>query len=85
MTLYHILWDHWEGKPAPQLVEEDMKNGKMTQYGLFAGGGRGYAVVDVSSELELLQLAAKYREHGVHVLSAEPVISFEQVKKLLGQ
>lgn len=83
MTLYHILWDHWEGKPAPQLVEADMKSGKMKEYGLFAGGSRGYAVADVDNELELIQLAAKYREHGVRILSVEPVIPFDQVKRLL--
>ena len=82
MALYHVLWDHWEGEPALQLVKDDIKSGKFKEFGLFAETGRGYAVIHVESELELLQLASKYREHGVHMLSAEPVISFDQIEKL---
>lgn len=85
MTLYHILWDHWQGEPALQLLKDDMKRGKIKEYGLFAGTGRGYGVIDVDNELELLQLASKYREHGVRVLSAEPVIPVDQVEKLLSR
>lgn len=84
MTLYHILWDHWEGEPAVQLVKDHMKSGKIREYGLFAGTGRGYAVVDVGSELELLRLASEFRKHGVRVLGAEPMIPFDQVEKIVG-
>lgn len=70
--------------PVPRLVKDGMKSGQIGGEELFAGSGRGYSVVDVRSEPEQLQLAAKYREYGVHVLSAEPVIPFDQVKKGLG-
>ena len=79
MTRYLVLWDHWEGKSALELVKDDTKNGKLKDFGLFAGTGRGYALWDVSNELELLQFARKYREYGVRVLSAEPVIPLDQL------
>lgn len=85
MTLYHVLWDHWEGEPAAQLVEDDRKRGKVKEFGLFAGTGRGYAVFAVDSDVELLQLASKYRERGLRMLSVEPVIPLDQIGTLQGR
>jgi hypothetical protein len=80
MTVYHVLRDHWEDKEgAFAAVQEDLRTGKMKDWGAFAGRGRGFALVNVESEVELFALASRYLEFGVHILSAEPVLSAAQI------
>jgi hypothetical protein len=80
VTQYLVLWEHWEGSgDAAPLVQEDLKNGTFKDWGAFATTGRGYVIVNAPDELELLKAVGRYREFGVHCLSAEPVLTLDQV------
>jgi hypothetical protein len=85
VTQYLVLWDHWQTSgDATALVKDDLKSGKFKDWGIFATTGRGFVIVTAKDELELLQMAAKYREFGVHCLSAEPFFSIDQIIKIQG-
>jgi hypothetical protein len=86
VTQYLVLWEHWEGSgDAVPLVKEDLKNGTFKAWGAFATTGRGYVIVNAKDEVELLKVVAKYREFGVQCMSAEPVLSLDQVLKIQGR
>ena len=83
MTKYLVLWEHWEGSgDALPDVKEDLEKGILKDWGVFATTGRGYAIFEASNEIELFQLLAKYRKYDVRAISAEPVLSVEQMQKL---
>jgi hypothetical protein len=83
MTKYLVLWEHWEGSgDALPDVKEDIEKGTFKDWGVFATTGGGYVILETSNEVELFQLLAKYRKYDVRAISAEPVLSVEQVEKL---
>lgn len=80
MTKYLILWNAVKaGVPEKtedrstqllRMVQEDLKAGKMKDWGIFAEGGAGYAIFE-GSETDLALEAGKYRpniEGGVHTV-----------------
>ncbi|MGA7860706.1 MAG: DUF3303 family protein [Thermoplasmata archaeon] len=83
MTLYHVMWQHWQDSgDAIQLIKEDLSKGTFKDWGVFASTGRGYAIVNARDDAELLKVALKYRAFGVQCLSIEPVLSIDQVLKI---
>jgi len=72
-----ILWDHPSGKSALAELDKDMKAGVLKQFGLLSGTTRGYAVVEVKSEFDLVNLRDKYLEYGVIFRTVEPVAFLE--------
>jgi hypothetical protein len=83
MTKYLVLWEHWEGSgDALPDVKEDIKKGIFKDWGMFATGGRGYCILEASNELELSQILLKYRKYDVRAISAEPILSVDQIEKL---
>lgn len=83
MTLYLVIWDHWQGEHVPlALIKGDLRTGVLKDWGYFAGSGRGYALVNAKEETELVQLMMKYRRFGVRMLSTEPVVTVDQFEKI---
>ncbi len=83
MTKYLVLWEHWEGSgDALPLVKEDIARGILKDWGMFATIGRGYCVLEASNETELSRTLKKYTKYGIRAISAEPVLSVDQVEEL---
>jgi hypothetical protein len=85
MTQYLVMWQHWHGQSAAELVKKDFASGVLKDWGMFGTTGRGYAIVNAKDEVELSKHVGKYREFEVQFLSAEPILSFEQVLKMMSE
>jgi hypothetical protein len=85
VTQYLVLWEHWQTSgDATEQIKGDLKNGTFKEWGAFATTGRGFVIVNARDEVELLKVAAKYREFGVHCVSAEPILTLDQIQKIRG-
>jgi hypothetical protein len=81
-TRYLVTWDasQLKGSPFP-LLREDKQKGALVDFGEFPSGGRGFAIVNVENQWELFLLLDKYRSMGIRFLTAEPVLSLEQMEE----
>jgi len=80
------MWEHWGGEgDAIPLMRDDLQSGTLVDWGAFAGGGRGFAIVKANDELELLALLSKYRKFDIRAVDIEPIISLDQIERALGR